>query len=84
MNLLLMKPQLMTLNKNRVIITIVWWPSPKRVVKDDSPLPTQYEHEAQLKSPLNDEDSLVETLKVVKQSIKLSKQHKVDWLKDIE
>jgi len=58
--------------------------SPKRVVKDDSPLPAQSEHEARLKSPLNDEDSLTETLKVAKQSIKISKQHKVDRLKDIE
>ena len=32
--------------------------SPKRVMKDDSPLPAQYEHEARIKSPLNDEDSL--------------------------
>ena len=55
--------------------------SPKRVVKDDSPLPTQSEHEARLKSPLNDEDSLAETLKAAKQPIKLSKQHKVDRLK---
>ena len=58
--------------------------SPKRVLEDDSPLPAQPEHEARLKSPLNDEDSLAETLKAVKQSIKLSKQHKVDRLKDIE
>ena len=58
--------------------------SPKRVVKDDSPLPTQSEHEARLKSPLNDEDSLAETLKAMKQSINLSKQHKVDRLKYIE
>ena len=58
--------------------------SPKRDLKYDSPLPAQSEHEDRLKSPLNDEDSLAETLKAVKQSIKLSKQHKVDWLKDIE
>ena len=33
---------------------------------------------------MNDEDSLAETLKAAKQSIKLSKQHKVDRLKEIE
>ena len=58
--------------------------SPKTVVKDDSPLPTQSKHEAQLKSPLNDEDSLAENLKAAKQSIKLSKQHKFDQLNAIE
>ena len=58
--------------------------SPKRFVKDYSPLQAQSEHEARLKSPLNDEDSLAETLKAAKQSIKLYKQHKVDRLKDIE
>ena len=57
---------------------------PKRIMKDDSPLLAQFEHEARLKSPLNDEDSLTETLKVTKQSIKISKKHKVDRLKDIE
>ena len=54
--------------------------SPKRLVKDNSPLPVQSQHEARFDSPLNDEDSLVETLKVAKQSIK----HKADRLKDIE
>ena len=65
-------------NHNDVVV------SPKRFVKDNSPLPTQSEHEARFESPLNDEDSLAETLKVVKHSIKLSKQHKVDRLKYIE
>ena len=58
--------------------------SPKRFVKDNSPLPTQSEHEARFESPLNDEDSLEETLKAANQSIKISKQHTVDRLKDIE
>ena len=58
--------------------------SPKRFLKYNSPLPAQSEHEAWIKSPLNDEYSLAETLKAVKQLIKLSKQHKVDRLKDIE
>ena len=58
--------------------------SPKRLMKDKSPLPEQSEHEAQFDSPLNDEDSLAETLKSMKHSIKLSKQHKVDRLKEIE
>ena len=57
---------------------------PKRVVEYDSPLPVQPEHEAQLKSPLNDDDSLAETLKAVKKSIKLSQQHKVDRSNEIE
>ena len=58
--------------------------SPKRFVKDNSPLAAQSEHEARFESPLNDEYSLADTLKAVKQLIKLSKQHKVDRLKDIE
>ena len=58
--------------------------SPKRFMKYKSPLPAQSEHEARFDSPLNDEDSLAETLKVAKQSIKISKQHKVDQLKDVE
>ena len=58
--------------------------SPKRFVKDNSPLPAQSEHEARFDSPLNDEDSLAETLKVAKQSIKILKQHKANRLKDIE
>ena len=33
---------------------------------------------------MNDEDSLAETLKATKQSLKISKQHKVDRLKEIE
>ena len=37
--------------------------SPKRFVKDNSPLPAQSEHEARFESPLNDEDSLAKTLK---------------------
>ena len=58
--------------------------SPKRLVKYNSPLPARSEHEARFDSPLNDDDSLAETLKAAKQSIKLSKQHKANWLKDIE
>ena len=58
--------------------------SPKRLVKDNSPLPAQFEHEARFDSPLNDEHSLAENLKEAKQSIKISKQHKADQLKDIE
>ena len=58
--------------------------SPKTLLKDNSPLPAHSEHEALFDSPLNDEDSLAETLKVAKQSIKLSKQHKTNQLKDIE
>ena len=58
--------------------------SPNRVVKDNSPLPAQSEHEARFESPLNDEDSLAETLKVAKQSISIYKKHKVDRLKYLE
>ena len=65
-------------NHNDVVV------SPKRFVKDNSPLPAQSEHEARFESPLNDEDSLAETLKAVKQSINISKQHKVDRLKKLK
>ena len=58
--------------------------SPKRFRKDHSSLPAQSEHEARFDSSLNDNDSLVETLKTGKQSIKISKQHKANRLKYIE
>ena len=58
--------------------------SPKIFTKDYSSLPAQSEHEARFDSSLNDNDSLAETLKAVKHSIKLLKQHKADRLKDIE
>ena len=58
--------------------------SAKRFRKDYSSLPAQSKHEARFDSSLNDDDSLAETLKAMKQSIKISKQHKVDWLKYIE
>ena len=58
--------------------------SPKRFGIDYSSLPAQSEHEARFDSSLNDNDSLVKTLKAMKQSINLLKQHKAGRLKDIE
>ena len=72
------------MNRNRVKRHNDVVVSPKRFQKDHSSLLAQSKHEARFDSSLNDNDSLAETLKAAKQSIKLLKQHKADQLKDIE